>query len=61
MAGIAIGGTVGICAIAAWDFSYLWIYVTAPFIGAAVAVVAWTYIYRHPRAAAEVDEVTEAS
>ncbi|MEM6313010.1 MAG: aquaporin [Planctomycetota bacterium] len=71
MAGIAIGGTVGICAlaagpvcrasmnparsigpaIAAVDFTHLWIYVTAPFIGAALAVWAWTYIYRHPRPA----------
>ncbi|MEM8874462.1 MAG: aquaporin [Planctomycetota bacterium] len=71
MAGIAIGGTVGICAIAAGpvcrasmnparsigpaiaalDFTHLWIYVTAPFIGAALAVGAWNYIYRHPRGA----------
>jgi aquaporin Z len=69
MAGIAIGGTVGICAlaagpvcrasmnparslgpaVAALDFQHLWIYLTAPFIGAALAVGAWTYIYRHPR------------
>ena len=31
------------------DFDHLWIYVTAPFLGAAFAVGAWTYIYRHPR------------
>ncbi len=69
MAGIAIGGTVGICAlaagpvcrasmnparsigpaIAALDFQYLWLYCVAPIIGAALAVGAWTYIYRHPR------------
>ena len=36
-------------AVAAWDFQYLWLYCTAPFLGAAVAVGAWTYIYRHPR------------
>ena len=71
MAGIAIGGTVGICAlatgpvgnasmnparsigpaIAALDFQHLWLYCVAPFIGAALAVGAWTYIYRHPRPA----------
>lgn len=28
---------------------YLWIYWTAPFIGALIAVGAWTFIYRHPR------------
>ena len=69
MAGIAIGGTVGICAlaagpvcrasmnparsigpaIAAVDFDHLWLYCLAPILGAAVAVAAWTYIYRHPR------------
>ena len=36
-------------AVAAWDFQYLWLYCLAPTIGAAVAVGAWTYIYRHPR------------
>ena len=36
-------------AVAAWDFRYLWLYCTAPFLGAAAAVGAWTYIYRHPR------------
>ena len=66
MAGIAIGGTVGICAlaagpvcrasmnparsigpaVAALDFQHLWIYLTAPFLGAALAVPAWTYIYK---------------
>ena len=71
MAGIAIGGTVGICAlaagpvcrasmnparsigpaVAALDFQHLWLYCAAPFIGAAIAVGAWTYIYRHPRPA----------
>ena len=69
MAGIAIGGTVGICALAAGpvcrasmnparsigpaiatlDFTHLWIYVTAPFLGAALAVWAWTYIYGERR------------
>lgn len=40
---------------------FLWIYLIAPFIGAALAVAAWTYIYRHPRPAVEVHEVTEPS
>ena len=75
MAGIAIGGTVGICAlaagpvcrasmnparsigpaIAALDFQYLWLYCLAPMIGAAIAVGAWTYIYRHPKPVATRD------
>lgn len=77
MAGIAIGGTVGICAlaagpvcrasmnparsigpaVAALDFQYLWLYCVAPIIGAALAVGAWTYIYRHPRPNKEVGQV----
>ncbi len=81
MAGIAIGGTVGICAlaagpvcrasmnparsigpaIAALDFQHLWLYCVAPIIGAAVAVAAWTYIYRHPKPAREVHDVTRPS
>ncbi|MEL7238067.1 MAG: aquaporin [Planctomycetota bacterium] len=79
MAGIAIGGTVAICAlaagpvcrasmnparsigpaVAALDFQYLWLYCIAPIIGAALAVGAWTYIYRHPRPAREVHETTQ--
>ena len=79
MAGIAIGGTVGICAlaagpvcrasmnparsigpaVAALDFGHLWIYCIAPFIGATMAVMAWTYIYRHPRPS-QVDVRDEA-
>lgn len=38
---------------------YLWIYWTAPFIGALIAVGAWTYIYRHPRMAIEAHSVTK--
>ncbi len=81
MAGIAIGGTVGICAlaagpvcrasmnparsigpaVAALDFTHLWLYCVAPFLGAAAAVGAWTYIYRHPRPGREVHAVTSPS
>ncbi len=81
MAGIAIGGTVGICAlaagpvsrasmnparsigpaIAALDFQHLWLYCVAPIIGAALAVLAWTYIYRHPKPGRELHEVTVPS
>ncbi|MEM7808670.1 MAG: aquaporin [Planctomycetota bacterium] len=81
MAGTAIGGTVGICAlaagpvcrasmnparsigpaIAAVDFQHLWLYCVAPIIGAALAVLAWTYIYRHPKPGREVHEVTVPS
>ena len=81
MAGIAIGGTVGICAlaagpvcrasmnparsigpaVAALDFTHLWIYCLAPMLGAAAAVGAWTFIYRHPRPGREVHAVTKPS
>ncbi len=64
MAGIAIGGVIGLEALFAgpisgasmnparsfapaaceWRLARLWIYVTAPFLGAAVAVPVWTII-----------------
>ena len=47
-------------AVAALDFQYLWLYCVAPFIGAAMAVGAWTYIYRHPRPTAEARDRNEA-
>ena len=39
--------SLGPALVSGWDaIRQLWIYWTAPFLGALLAVVAWTYIYR---------------